>query len=369
MDTGRHREQSTESTPHTPLTQRTQRADSYSWPESTHLPAHAPPSFRTLPGVYEPSAIQQLPDGRFVVVEDDSTQPLSVITIDAEGRVSSAPLVMDAVKRELSLFDQIGLALGVPAKDAQQGEMAELGELGELDDLEGVAVDRAGVIYAITSHSRNKDGEVRAAREKLIRFRIEGERVVDAGVATGVKRALTAAHPVLAAAASIRDVKADGGLNIEGLTMSSDQRALLLGFRGPLLNGRAIIACLHEPETLFEAGAEARIAASLITLDLDGNGIRGMAFIPLLNGYLVIAGPMARAQVQFELWFWSGDAHDRARRVTVAGLPGFEHAEGITAAVIDGQPRIVIVSDDGKREQQRFARFLLLDPAQLQIAP
>jgi hypothetical protein len=369
MDTGRHSEQSTESTPFRQLTQRTPPGDSYPWPESTQLSPHDTPSFRTLPGVYEPSGIQQLPDGRFVVVEDDSTQPLSVITIGADGHVSSAPLATDEAKRELSLFDQISLALGVPDKDAQQGAMAELGELGELDDLEGVAVDRAGVIYAITSHSRNKDGEVRAAREKLIRFRIDGERVVDAGVATGVKRALTAAHPVLATAARILDVKADGGLNIEGLTMSSDQRALLLGFRGPLLNGRAIIACLHEPETLFEAGAEARIAASLISLDLGGNGIRGMAYIPLLNGYLVIAGPLARAQVQFELWFWSGDARDPARRVTVAGLPGFEHAEGITAAVIDGQPRIVIVSDDGKRKQQRFARFLLLDPAQLQIAP
>ncbi|MEF8721269.1 DUF3616 domain-containing protein [Candidatus Accumulibacter phosphatis] len=330
------------------------------------MPAHDTPSFRTLPGVYEPSGIQQLPDGRFIVVEDDSTQPLSVITIDADDSVSSTPLATDDAKRKLGLFDQIRLALGVPDKDAQQGAISEL---GELDDLEGVAVDRAGVIYAITSHSRDKDGEVRAAREKLIRFRIDGERVVDASVATGVKQALTAAHPVLAAAARIRDVKADGGLNIEGLTLSSDQRALLLGLRAPLLNGRAIIACLHEPETLFETGAEARIAASLISLDLGGNGIRGMAYIPLLNGYLVIAGPMARAQVQFELWFWSGDADDRARRVTVAGLPGFEHAEGITAAVIDGQPRIVIVSDDGKRKEQRFARFLLLDPAQLQIAP
>jgi hypothetical protein len=108
-------------TAYTQLTQRTPRADSYPWPESTQLPPHDTPSFRTLPGVYEPSGIQQLPDGRFVVVEDDSTQPLSVITIDADGHVSSAPLATDEAKRELSLFDQISLALGVPDKDAQQG--------------------------------------------------------------------------------------------------------------------------------------------------------------------------------------------------------------------------------------------------------
>jgi hypothetical protein len=56
------------------------------------------------------------------------------------------------------------------------------------------------------------------------------------------------------------------------------------------------------------------------------------------------------------------------RRVTVPGLPGFEHAEGVCTAVIAGQPRIVIVSDDGSREEGRYARYLLVDPGQLQIA-
>ena len=38
-------------------------------------------------------------------------------------------------------------------------------------------------------------------------------------------------------------------------------------------------------------------------------------------------------------------------------------------AVIDGVTRIVIVSDDGNRTQGRFAQCVLLDVAQLQIAP
>ncbi len=52
----------------------------------------------------------------------------------------------------------------------------------------------------------------------------------------GLKPALVAAHPVLAAAAAIRDVKADGGLNIEALEISPDQQRLLIGFRSPLLD-------------------------------------------------------------------------------------------------------------------------------------
>lgn len=57
-----------------------------------------------------------------------------------------------------------------------------------------------------------------------------------------------------------------------------------------------------------------------------------------------------------------------ARRVMVPGLQGFERAEGVSPAVIDGAPRIVIVSHDGRRKEGRFARFVLLDPGQLQIA-
>jgi hypothetical protein len=53
----------------------------------------------------------------------------------------------------------------------------------------------------------------------------------------------------------------------------------------------------------------------------------------------------------------------------VPGLAGFEHAEGVCPAVIEGQQRIVVVSDDGDREAGRPARFLVLEPAQLQIAP
>jgi hypothetical protein len=94
-----------------------------------------------------------------------------------------------------------------------------------------------------------------------------------------------------------------------------------------------------------------------------------MAWVTDLHGYLLISGPAASANVHFGLWFWSGLLNAAPRRVTVPGLPGFAHAEGVSPAVIDGQPRIVIVSDDGSRERGRCARFLLLDPAQLHTAP
>ncbi|MDP2810448.1 MAG: DUF3616 domain-containing protein [Rhodocyclaceae bacterium] len=299
--------------------------------------------FLTLTGIYEPSAIQQLPDGRFLVVEDEKQHPFSLLTIGPEGNVGSTPL-----------------SPGLP--EADDG-------FRKLDDLEGVALDSSGNLYAITSHSRDGDGDEKKSRDKLVRFRIEGDRVVASRVVRGLKPALVAAHPVLAAAAEVLDVKADGGLNIEALEISPDPQRLLIGFRSPLLDHRAVIACVENPSEIFESGEAPRISATLDTLDLGGHGIRGLSRIPVLGGYLVISGPIAREQVQFQLWFWSGRRGDPARRVTVPGLQGFEHAEGVSPALIEGRQRIVIVSDDGSREEGRHARFLLLDPGQLQIAP
>lgn len=298
--------------------------------------------FQPLTGLYEPSAIQQLPDGRFLVVEDEKKHPLSLVTISPDGRVASTPL-------------------GPGFFEADE-------RFWKLDDLEGLALDLAGNVYAITSHSRAGDGDEKKSRDKLVRFRVEGDRVVDRHVSAGLKPALVAAHPALATAALVTDVKAEGGLNIEALEFSPDRRRLLVGFRGPLLAGRAIVAEVENPAAMFEAGEPPRIAASLTTLDLGGDGIRAMAYLEWLDGYLLISGPVARAPVQFRAWFWGGRPGDRARPVNVAGLPGFEHAEGVSPAVIGGRRCIVIVSDDGDRAQGRPARYLLLDPEQLRIA-
>ena len=238
----------------------------------------------------------------------------------------------------------------------------------KLDDLEGVTLDRAGNVYAITSHSRTDEGEAKKSREKLIRFRIEGNRMQAAQVYGGLKQALVDAHPLLAQAEAVLDVKNAGGINIEALELDADQTRLLIGFRSPLQAGRAVIAYLDNPQGLIERAEAPRIATELATLDLGGHGLRGLAYVPALGGYLLLSGPVAKEQVQFRLWFWSGRLQDPAHLVSVDGLPGFEHAEGVAAAAIDGRDYIVIVSDDGSRSEGRFARFLLLDPEQLRIS-
>ena len=297
--------------------------------------------FQPLTGLYEPSSIQQLADGRFLVVEDEKRHPFSLVTISAAGEVSSTPLLP-------------------PAGDDAAWK---------LDDLEALALDRAGYVYALTSHSRDAEGDEKKARDKLVRFRVEGGRMVEPMLVRSLKPVLVSAHPVLAAAAVVPDVKSSGGFNIEAMEFSADGQQLLVGFRSPLLEQRAIIACVENPAAIFERCEPPRISRTLITLYLAGDGIRGLAYLPALAGYLVISGPVASLQVHFQLWFWSGLPDAPARRVSVAGLPGFEHAEGVSPAVIDGRQRIIIVSDDGNRKEGRDAHFVLLDGGQLVIAP
>ncbi|MCP5277742.1 MAG: DUF3616 domain-containing protein [Thiobacillus sp.] len=307
------------------------------------MPHLNPPTFLPLTGVYEPSAIQQLADGRFLVVEDEKDHPFCLVTLHPDGGVTSMPLSPEP--------------------------QADGAGTGKLDDLEGLARGPSGHLYAITSHSRDGDGDEKKSRHKLARFMVQGDQIVEPCVALGLKPALAAVHPVLATAAAILDVKAEGGLNIEALEITPDPRRLLLGFRSPLLAGRALIAAIENADAMFDGSEPPRVSPDLITLDLGGHGIRGMSWLPALDGYLVISGPVAREQVQFRVWFWNGQADAQVRRIRVPGLAGFEHAEGITPALLEGRPHIVLVSDDGSRAEGRCARYLLLEPGQLVLEP
>ena len=303
---------------------------------------NASPAFQSLTGIYEPSGILQLPDGRFLVVEDEKHHPFSVVAIRPDGSVDSTELT--------------------------PGLFQIFSDFWKLDDLEGLALDRAGFVYAITSHSREDGGDEKKSRERLVRFRVDGNRIVDRKVVDGLKRAMTAKHPLLAAAAKIRDVKAEGGLNIEALEISPDPQRLLIGLRSPLHDGRAIIVSVENPARIFDAEEEPRIAPDLEELDLAGHGIRGLSFVPSMREYLVISGPVSRQPSEFGLWRWSGQRGASARRITVPGLKDFARAEGVSPAVIDGVERIIIVSDDGDRKAGRPASYLLLDLDQLQTA-
>ena len=295
------------------------------------------PDFERFNAIYEPSGVQQLADGRFLVVQDESEHPVDLFRLPGDGRVS-----------EHSLYRG-----GLFSWTSRNRELAGL------EDLEGVAQGRDGWVYAITSHSRKDNGKRAAAREQLLRFRVQGDEVRNVEVVRGLRKRMTRAFTELKAAGKVREVKEDDGFNIEGLAFDAARNRLLVGLRAPLGDeGQALVVVLENPYEMFDKDAEPRFAARLLGLDLDGGGIRGMAYDPHLKGYLILA---RRPGKSFKLWLWDGDTRNRPRRLKIDGLKNLRQAEGVTPVVRDGLPYgILIVSDDGDALRSKGGRYVLV---------
>ncbi len=298
--------------------------------------------FRKLKGVYEPSGVVQLPDGRLLIVQDEAKQPFQILSLDPDGNLHPRPL-----RREPILMGGSGLR-----------------GLGKLDDLEAMAIDKHGYVYAITSHARTeKMGRLSTARQKLVRFRIKGERVTESAVAPKLRSCIAENDPVLAKASKTKGRGGTEGLNIEGLTFNKGGDQLWLGFRSPLKKGRAIIVVIENPQDIFEREAP-QLAKREILLDLNGAGIRGLAYTPRLNGYLILA---AKEKKPLKLWFWSGKRGDAARKVKIKGVKDLRTAEGITPVKLGDAEGILIFSDEGGTGKGEPARYVLLRYSQLSI--
>jgi hypothetical protein len=297
--------------------------------------------FRKFERIYEPSGVQQLPDGRFVVIEDEPFQPVDLFSLHSDGQSSEHPLYRGSIL----------------------GWVSPNRALSTLEDLEAVAVDDQGRIYAITSHSRKENGKRADGREQFVRFGLEGQSVIDMQVVRGLRKQIKARHKSLKVATRIRDVKDDGGFNIEGLSFDAAKQKLLLGLRSPLAGSNAIVVVMENPQAVFDNGEVPQFAKQLIELDLAGGGIRAMSYDPHLGGFLIIS---RKPEKSFKLWLWSGAADKSPQRLKVPDLKNLRHAEGVTPVRLDGTPvGILIVSDDGVGVQGKPGHYLFLRYEQL----
>jgi hypothetical protein len=222
-------------------------------------------------------------------------------------------------------------------------------------DIEGAAVieDR---VYWITSHGRDKDGDEQEARQRLF--------------ATAVRQA--GAQPVLqptgrAIRTLLRDLthtpslerfdlkgaarlapEAQGGLNIEGLA-PTPEGDLLVGFRNPVRDGRALVVRLRNPRDLVEGRADTADLTLAGELDLGGRGLRAMEYVPSLRVYFLIGGAFDDTG-NFGLFRWSGRASEPAVQIRTNALSGLQPEELTAKAGQNGSVTIDAFSDDGDRE-------------------
>lgn len=223
-------------------------------------------------------------------------------------------------------------------------------------DLEAVA-QLDGVIYWITSHGRSKDGKFRPERHQFFANKLSNADDLtfkDDLIFEQVGRSYTqlVLEDMLKderlkcyqlEAAEKLPPKEQGGLNIEGLTITPN-RELLIGFRNPVVNGKALLLPLKNPRELVEtAGARANFGDP-INLDLDGLGIRSIEYWERQQRYLIVAGAYDGSD-KFALYQWSGlDQHPQ--RLEGTGLPADFRPEGLLFYPGRDQ-QFQLLSDDG----------------------
>lgn len=200
----------------------------------------------------------------------------------------------------------INAALGLdPSSEADLEELALIGSR----------------LFVTTSHGRKSDGELDRARYRLAMFELAGSapaltlqlqqvssQVLDRMLVAanwdapnaGVIAALTASskladddEPALAPELA--------GTNIEALADDGTGK-LLIGFRNPRPNNQAVVVSLVNPESV-----ETARFGSASELDLGGLGIRAMAYSPMHQAVLIIAGSHAPGTT-FKLYKWSAGA-------------------------------------------------------------
>ena len=243
----------------------------------------------------ELSGAARLPDGRLVLVDDETRSAVFVWS----GRLGEGPV-------------------RIPI-DAS------------LDDLEGAAADSSGRVYLLTSHSWTKGGKLRADRQRIARFHLAGEiagpleQAPDLRAALGLLLTGEEAHP-------------GPLLNLEGLTWYPPRDELFLGARAPLRSGRALVIGLSPAGNLFDqaraAGDLGPLHPTVTALDLGGRGVRSLDFDPWRQAVLILAGPPADGQEGSALYLWT-PGEPTAAMLLVPGLGELPRPEGV---VVLGPP-------------------------------
>ncbi len=208
-------------------------------------------------------------------------------------------------------------------------------------DLEGTA--RVGDrIYWIASHSKDKKKRRRFFATDIV----AGSPPTlqrPAKYSNDVVKEMIAA-PGLAAydledAAARKDPEQEGALNIEGLAATPDG-GLLIGFRNPIPQGKALMVPLKNPNKVLK-GEKARFGAP-VELDLGGKGIRSLERVGA--DYLIVAGPY-NDDGSFALFRWSGASDATPQQIDAATLLTDLHPEALFA--VPGTNQVQILSDDG----------------------
>ena len=147
----------------------------------------------------------------------------------------------------------------------------------------------------------------------MVRFKIEGNRLVGIKDAVNLKEALLKADSVQQAITAKTGAAVDfNELNIEGLAYDSQQSRLLIGLREPMAGKLSIIIAINNPQALFDQQAAPQFG-EVTLLDLGG-GIRSLDYVAETNSYLIAnEKENEQGKNRSRLWRWDGKPQSAAQ--------------------------------------------------------
>ncbi len=287
---------------------------------SGQVRAQKAPQVVTFEGACDASGAVVLDGARFFV-GDDEDNVLRIYDADSGGEPKSTHDV------------SVGLGLPKGKKRFPEADIEAGTGLG----------DRA---LWLTSHGRDSKG--RRADSRILFF---ATKVNDDGVPEVVGEPYRRLLEDLVALPSLRRFrlaqaaqvapKAPGGLNIEGMTAMEDGKSVLIGFRSPVPDGKALVIALHNPLEVL-AGKKPRFGEPVL-LDLEGRGVRSISY--WRGRYLLVGGPAGAGGEGSALYSWRPEEGATARREDV-DLTDF-NPEGFVT--FEDRDQFLVLSDDGAR--------------------
>ncbi len=278
--------------------------------------------------IFEPSGVVQLLNGDIVIIEDEPESPLWVVEIQD-------------IERRLVLLEKKAIVLQTA-----------------IDDLEGIAVDKGDELFLITSHSTKKNGARKRKREQLLKVDLRDINRLE----ESTDQLLL---PVLAKLSQqYGPAKQYQSINIEGLSFDPKKEGLLIGFRSPMTGGHALILELSNQNEAVSGKESPLFGETVIELDIKG-GIRAICYDHIAKRY-IIANEIedAAGKKLSALWSWQGRG-TTPTRLKVPAIKKLKNIEGITILHWRKKNYLLLVCDDGKKEKNKGAHYLIINYADL----
>jgi len=278
--------------------------------------------------IFEPSGATKLSNGNILLVEDEGgANSLKLIDVDKSGIVS-----------------ELG-KMHLPKKLRKYWNK-------NIEDLEAVT-SHANQIFAITSHSLNRNGKRKSEREKLIMLTYNGVNVENYYIYNNLKDDLYKHFPTY----FTHSVLQSDDINIEGLVYSEDENILYIAFRAPLQDGKTMLIGIKNIQEQLLENKSPKFTKPIL-LNLNGLGIRDITYDTQKKGYWIVAGSSTNRNNAFELWFWN---KKKNKLLFVKNHPNIGFGEGIV--VVNDEVKdagLLIVEDDGQKPN-KSADYIIIN--------